>query len=44
MHVETWIEMEIERKKLEELEEEFQCTGTLIKEHVIGDTEVNNDK
>ena len=44
MHVETWIEIEIERKKLEELEEEFQCTGKLIKEHGIGDTEVNNDK
>ena len=43
MHVETWIEMEIERRKLEDLEEEFQCTGTLIKEHGIGDTEENNE-
>jgi hypothetical protein len=38
MHIETWIEMEIERRKLEK-EEEFQCTATLIKEHGIGDTE-----
>tara|TARA_R110000744_G_scaffold349939_1_gene455608 strand:+ start:59 stop:187 length:129 start_codon:yes stop_codon:yes gene_type:complete len=41
MHISTWIEMEIERIKLEDSEEEFQCTGTLIKEHGIGDTEVN---
>ena len=39
MHVETWIEMEIERRKLEKEEEKFQCSTKLIKADDIGDTE-----
>ena len=36
MPEDEWIEIEIERKKLEKEEEEFQCTASLIKEHAIG--------
>ena len=39
MTEDEWIEIEIERKKLEKEEEEFQCTGSLIKEHAIGKLE-----
>jgi hypothetical protein len=44
MHIETWIEMEIERIKLEDSEEKFQCDGTFIKEHGIGKLEENNGR
>ena len=42
MTEDEWIEIEIERKKLEEEEQEFQCTTTFIKEHGIGKPEENN--